>query len=45
MLDPVAAASAARLRHVSDEAPGITRHKARHGFSYRDVHGELIADT
>ena len=43
-LDPVAAARAAQLRHVSDDAPGITRHKARHGFDYRDIHGKLIAD-
>jgi DNA topoisomerase I len=42
--DPVAAARAARLRHVSDDGPGITRHKARHGFDYRDLHGELIGD-
>jgi DNA topoisomerase-1 len=40
--DPVAAAKAAQLRHVSDDGPGITRHKAEHGFDYRDVHGVLI---
>ena len=43
--DPVAAAKAARLRHVSDDRPGITRHQARHGFDYRDIHGELISDV
>ncbi|MGC2525215.1 MAG: DNA topoisomerase IB [Stellaceae bacterium] len=43
-LDPVAAARAAQLRHVSDEAPGITRHKAEHGFDYRDPAGQLIDD-
>lgn len=43
-LDPVAAARAAQLRHVSDDAPGITRHQAEHGFDYRDPAGELIAD-
>lgn len=43
-IDPVAAASAAHLRHVSDDMPGITRHKARHGFDYRDPDGELIPD-
>jgi hypothetical protein len=32
-LDPVAAANLARLRHVSDDMPGITRHKARNGFN------------
>jgi DNA topoisomerase I len=44
VLDPVAAARAAQLRHVSDDGPGITRQKARHGFDYRDVNGELIRD-
>ncbi|HZK92101.1 MAG TPA: DNA topoisomerase IB, partial [Stellaceae bacterium] len=44
LLDPVAAARAAQLRHVSDDGPGIIRYQARHGFDYRDVHGELIAD-
>ncbi|MBV8777574.1 MAG: DNA topoisomerase IB [Alphaproteobacteria bacterium] len=44
-LDPIAAARAAHLRHVGDDAPGITRHKARHGFDYRDTDGQLIADT
>jgi hypothetical protein len=29
----VAAANLARLRHVSDDMPGITRHKARNGFN------------
>ncbi len=42
--DPVAAAIAARLRHVSDDRPGITRHRARHGFDYRDRDGALIGD-
>lgn len=45
LLDPVAAAKAAKLRHVSDDAPGITRQKAASGFDYRDIHGELIADV
>lgn len=44
LLDPVAAAKTAGLRHVRDDAPGITRHKAQHGFDYRDIHGELIGD-
>ena len=43
-LDPVAAAKLAKLRHVSDDIPGITRHKARHGFDYRDPGGTLIGD-
>jgi DNA topoisomerase-1 len=45
VLDPIAAAKAAQLRHVSDDSPGITRHKARHGFDYRDFHGDLISDV
>jgi DNA topoisomerase I len=43
-LDPVAAAKLARLRHVSDDMPGITRHKARSGFDYRLPDGELVRD-
>lgn len=43
--DAVAAARAAQLRHVSDDSPGISRHKARHGFDYRDVDGALIGDV
>jgi DNA topoisomerase-1 len=44
-LDPVAAARSARLRHVGDDAPGITRHKAASGFDYRDLDGALVRDT
>jgi DNA topoisomerase-1 len=36
--------TAVRLRHVSDDGPGITRRKARHGFDHRDLDGALIAD-
>ena len=43
-LDPVAAAQCARLRHVSDASPGITRHRARNGFDYRLPDGALVAD-
>ena len=43
-LDPEAAAKLARLRHVSDDMPGITRHPARHGFDYRTPDGELVRD-
>jgi DNA topoisomerase-1 len=43
-LDPVAAAKLAKLRHVSDEMPGITRHKAHNGFDYRLPDGELVRD-
>ena len=31
-LDPVVAAKLAKLRHVRDDTPGITRHQARRGF-------------
>jgi DNA topoisomerase-1 len=43
-LDSVAAANLAWLRHVSDDTPGITRHKARNGFNYRLPNGELVRD-
>jgi DNA topoisomerase-1 len=44
VLDPAEAAKLAKLRHVSDDMPGITRHKARHGFDYRFPNGELVRD-
>jgi DNA topoisomerase-1 len=40
----MAAAKLAKLRHVSDDMPGITRHKARNGFDYRFPDGELVRD-
>lgn len=40
----VAAARAARLRHVTDDMPGISRHRAASGFDYRDLDGNLIRD-
>jgi DNA topoisomerase-1 len=43
-LDPLAAAKLAKLRHVSDDMPGITRLKARHGFNYQLPDGELLRD-
>src|SRR4051812_7518128 len=43
-LDPVAAAKQARLRHVGDDRPGITRHKAKNGFDYRLPDGALVTD-
>jgi DNA topoisomerase I len=43
-LDSMAAAKLAKLRHVSDDMPGITRHKARNGFDYRFPDGELVRD-
>jgi len=42
--DPEIAAKLARLHHVSDEMPGITRHPARHGFDYRRPDDELVRD-
>jgi DNA topoisomerase I len=44
-LDPLAAAKLAKLRHVSDDMQGITRHKARSGFDYRLPDGELVRDV
>jgi DNA topoisomerase-1 len=43
-LNPIAAAKLAKLRHVSDDMPGITRRKARHGFNYQLPDGELLRD-
>ena len=38
------AAKLAKLRHVSDQMPGITRHKARHGFDYQYPDGAFVRD-
>jgi len=43
-LDPELAAKHAKLRHVDDTAPGITRHSARNGFDYRLPDGGLVRD-
>ncbi len=43
-LDPLAAAKLAKLRHVGDDMPGTTRHKARNGFDYRLPDGDLVRD-
>src|SRR5437764_9977473 len=43
-LDPELAAKHAKLRHVDDTVPGITRHKARNGFDYRLPDGSLVRD-
>jgi DNA topoisomerase-1 len=37
-------ARAAGLRYVSDDRPGITRHRSGRGFSYRTASGETIRD-
>lgn len=42
--DSLASARAARLRHVTDDIPGITRSRAADGFDYRDPDGNLIGD-
>ena len=42
--DPLAAARSARLRHVTDDIPGITRRRAASGFDYLDPDGNLIGD-
>jgi DNA topoisomerase-1 len=34
----------AGLRYVSDDRPGITRHRSGRGFAYRDAHGKTIRD-
>jgi DNA topoisomerase I len=44
VLDPAEAAKLAKLRHVSDQMPGITRRMARHGFDYRHPDGALVRD-
>jgi DNA topoisomerase-1 len=44
MTDPREDARAAGLRYVSDDRPGITRHRSGRGFAYRDPHGETIRD-
>jgi DNA topoisomerase-1 len=44
-LDPIIAAERAHLRYVSDDAPGITRYKARNGFDYRLPDGALVRDV
>ncbi len=42
--DPVRSARAVGLRHVSDEAPGITREHSGKHFRYRDPDGKLVHD-
>ena len=44
-LDPVRAARRAGLRYVSDATPGITRHRAGRGFTYRDSDGRRVRDA
>ena len=42
--EPRAAAAAAGLRYVTDETPGITRHRHGRGFGYRDPDGRPLRD-
>jgi DNA topoisomerase-1 len=42
--DPRDEARAVGLRYVSDDRPGITRHRSGRGFSYRSPSGETIRD-
>ncbi len=42
--DPLAAAEAASLRHVTDEKPGITRIRRGKQFHYVDAHGKTVRD-
>jgi DNA topoisomerase IB len=44
-LDPLVAAKLAKLRHVSDDMPGIKRHQARIGADYRFPNGEIVRDV
>ena len=43
--EPVDAARAASLRHVSDDRPGIRRRKSGRGFSYMRPEGETVRDS
>jgi DNA topoisomerase-1 len=43
-LDPLGAAKLVRLHHTVDDKPGITRLKARSGFSYRHPDGSFVRD-
>ena len=42
--DPAEAASAASLKYVTDESPGIRRKKAGTGFTYVDAKGKRVRD-
>jgi DNA topoisomerase-1 len=43
--DPRDDARAVGLRYVSDDRPGITRHRTGRGFTYRDPNGVTIRDA
>jgi DNA topoisomerase-1 len=42
--DPVAAATAASLRHTGDDAPGLRRLRRGKRFTYRDARGATVRD-
>ncbi len=44
ILDPVAAARAAKLRYVNDRRPGLTRVRVDNRFDYFDAKGQSITD-
>lgn len=44
ILDPVAAATSAKLHYVTDRKPGITRVPAKDGFAYREADGRPVTD-
>src|SRR4051794_40247636 len=44
VVDPQDAAETAGLTYVSDEDPGITRHRSGTGFAYRDPGGTTVTD-
>ncbi|HSL75303.1 MAG TPA: hypothetical protein VK867_00030, partial [Candidatus Limnocylindrales bacterium] len=43
--DPRAVARASGLRYSTDDRPGLTRHRAGKGFTYRDADGNVIRDA
>jgi DNA topoisomerase-1 len=43
-LETLTAAKLARLHHITDNQAGITRHKGRRGFDYRDPGGVAVHD-
>ena len=42
--DPRAVARASGLRYSTDDRPGLTRHRAGTGFTYRDADGNAVRD-
>ena len=44
IVDPPRSAEQAGLTYVTDDEPGITRHRAGKGFIYRDTNGRRITD-